>query len=158
MKIRHAQLKDAKQILDLLVRTPELQGYGEMDAVYSKNYVIDCIKDRKLNLILVAEEDNKVVGLLIAEIWDKKRYSFFVNFVVLPGYRSKGIGRKLYSMYEKHCKKHKLKTITALVQTGNKAMQQFCEKEGYKKGHKLCFYEKDLSKGEFTCRKKNKIC
>lgn len=144
MEIRYAQLKDAKQILDLLVRTPELQGYGEMDAVYSEDYVIDCIKDRKLNLVLVAEEGKKIAGLLIAEIWDKKRYSFFVNFAVLPGYRSKGIGRKLYIMYEKHCKKHKLKTITALVQTGNKAMQKFCKKEGYKRGHKLYFYEKDI--------------
>jgi len=144
MKIRKAQLKDTKQILDLLIKTPELQGYGEMDAVYSKDYVVDCIKDEKMNLILVAEEQDKIVGLLIAEIWDGKKYSFFVNFVVLPEYRSKGIGAKLYKLYEEHCEKHGLKTITALVQTSNKIMQQFCEKKKYKKGHNLYFYEKGL--------------
>ena len=144
MSIRNAELKDKEEILRLLIKTPELQGYGEMDAVYSDDYVIDCIKDKNMNLILVAEEDKKIVGLLIAEIWDKKKYSFFVNFVVLPDYRSKGIGTKLYKAYEDYCNKHDLKTITALVQTSNKVMQQFCEKKGYKKGHELYFYEKDI--------------
>ena len=72
MKIRNAHLKDEKEILGLLIRTPELQGYGEIDAIYSEDYVIDCIKDKEMNLVLVVEEDNKMVGLLIAEIWDKK--------------------------------------------------------------------------------------
>ena len=84
------------------------------------------------------------VGLLIAETWDKKKYSFFVNFVVLSEYQSKGIGTKLYQLYEEHCQKHNLKTITALVQTTNNVMQRFCEKKGYKKGHQLYFYEKDI--------------
>lgn len=144
MNIKNAKLKDTKQILDLLIKTPELQGYGEMDAVYSEEYVIDCIKDQKMNLVLVAEEDKKIVGLLIAEIWDKKKYSFFVNFVVLPEHRSKSIGTKLYQSYEEHCKTHNLKTITALVQASNKVMQQFCQKKGYKKGHELYFYEKEI--------------
>ena len=97
-----------------------------------------------MNLFLVAEEKNKIIGLLLAEIWNKKKYSFFVNFVVLPNYRSKGIGTKLYKPYEKYCKKHKLKIITALVQTSNKTMQRFCEKKGYEKGHELYFYEKKI--------------
>ncbi len=97
-----------------------------------------------MNLILVAEDDKKIVGLLIAEICDKKKYSFFVNFVVLPDYRSKGIGTKLYDLYEYDCKKNKLKTITALVQTSNKFMQQFCAKKGYNKGNELFFFEKDI--------------
>ena len=144
MKIRNAQLKDTEQILNLLIKTPELQGYGEMDSVYSKDYIIDCIKDKKMNLVLVAEESTKIIGLLIAETWDKKKYSFFVNFVVLSECQSKGIGTKLYQLYEEHCQKHNLKTITALVQTTNNVMQQFCEKKGYKKGHEIYFYEKDL--------------
>jgi len=146
MKIRNAQLKDTKEIFKLLIKTPELQGYGEMDAVYSKEYVIDCIRDKKMNLFLVAEDKNEIIGILLAEIWDKKRYSFFVNFVVLPEYRSKGIGTGLYKSYEKYCKKHKLRIITALVQTSNKTMQRFCENKGYKKGHKLYFYEKEFRK------------
>lgn len=144
MKIRNAQLEDMKEILDFLIKTPELQGCGGMDAVYSQDYVVDCIEDKKINLMLVAEEDNKIVGILMAEIWDKKKYSFFVNFAVLPGYRSKGIGTKLYKEYEEYCKNRGLKIITALVQTSNKIMQHFCEKREYKKGHEFYFYEKDI--------------
>ena len=144
MIIRNAQLKDTETILDLLKKTPELQGYGEMDAVYSEDYVVDSIKDKKINLVLVAEENTKIVGLLMAEIWEKKKYSYFVDFVVLPDYRSKGIGTKLYESYEEYCKKKGLKTIIGLVQISNNKMQQFCEKKGYKKGHELYFYEKDI--------------
>ena len=144
MKIRNAHLKDEKEILGLLIRTPELQGYGEIDAIYSEDYVIDCIKDKEMNLVLVVEEDNKMVGLLIAEIWDKKGYSFLETFVVLPDYRSKGVGTKLYEFYEEYCKKSGLKIIVMLVQTSNKVMQQFCEKSGYKKGHDFYFYEKNI--------------
>jgi len=144
MRIRNAEPKDAKQILDLLLRTPELQGSGEMDAVYSKEYVLDCIEDKKMNLVLIAEEDARMVGLLIAETWDKKKYSFLVNFVVLPDFRSKGIGRELYSNYEERCKKQGLKMIVALVQKTNKRMQEFCQRKGYKKGHEVFFYEKEI--------------
>ena len=115
MNIRNAQLKDAGQILNLLTKTPELQGYGDRDAVYSKPYVIDGIKDKKMNLILVAEENKRIIGLLTAEMWNKKKHSFLVSFVVLPEYRSRGVGKKLYGLYEKHCKKHGVKTIATLV-------------------------------------------
>jgi len=144
MKIRRAQSKDSKVILSMLRKTPELQGYGEMDSVYSLDYVVDCIKDKKMNLVLIAQEANKIVGLLIAEIWERKKYSFFVNFVVIPEFQSKRIGTKLYEEYEKYCKKKRLRTITALVQTSNKVMHKFCEKRNFKRGHELYFYEKDL--------------
>ncbi len=44
MDIRNAELNDTDEILRLLIKTPELQGYGEMDAVYSDDYVIDVLK------------------------------------------------------------------------------------------------------------------
>lgn len=144
MIIRNAELKDTETILDLLKKTPELQGCGEIDALYSEGYVVDSIKDKKINLVLVAEQNTKVVGLLMAEIWKEKKYSFFVDFVVLPEYRSKGIGTKLYESYEKHCKKNGLKTIIGLVKTENSNMQRFCEKRGYKKGNKFYLYEKEI--------------
>ncbi len=144
MKIRDAKVSDAGIVMDMLIRTPELQGSGEMDAVYSNDYVLDCIKDKEMNVVLLAEVDNEVVGMLIAETWKKKKYSFLVNFVVMPEYRNKGIGNKLYSEYETYCKKKKLKTITALVQMSNKKMLSFCNKKGFKTGHRLFFLEKDI--------------
>ncbi len=144
MKIRHAQLKDSKAILKILLNTPELQGAGEKDAVYTDAYVLDCIKDKKMNLVLVAEEDKELVGLLIAEIWKDKKYSFFVNFAVLPKHRGKGIGAKLHQAYEDYCKEKGLRIITALVHKTNLNMQRFCENRNYKKGYELYFYEKEL--------------
>ncbi len=144
MKIRKAVLKDKNQIMKMIMKTPELQGLGEMDSVYSPDYIADSIKDRKRNLALVAEEKGKIVGILLAEMWKKKKYSFFVDIAVLPEYRSKGIGKKLYELYEKECKKQKLKTILGLVQKTNTFMQKFMEKRSYQKGHEFYFYEKSV--------------
>jgi len=144
MNIRIAKLKDSKEILTLLMNAPELQESEKGDTIYSEKLIIECIKDKKMNLILVAEEDNKLIGVLLAEIWDKKKYSFGINFVVSPKYRSKGVGTKLYQMYENYCKKQNLKTILCLVQTKNKNMQQICKKKGYKKGHAFYLYEKEI--------------
>jgi ribosomal protein S18 acetylase RimI-like enzyme len=144
MKIRTAKLSDSKEILNLLVTTPELQGFGELDSFYSEDFVIDCIEDKKRNLVLLAEENKKIVGLLIAEIWLKKKYSFFVSLVVLQGYRDNGIGTMLYTKYEEYCKQNELKTIIGLVRKSNELMQQFCEKKGFEMGNELYYYEKTL--------------
>lgn len=144
--IKKASLKDKKQILELILKTPELQGCGEMDAVYSEDYILDSIKDKKRNLALIAKdnEKNKIVGVLLAEMWKKKKYSFFVDIAVSQEYRSQGIGKKLYEIYEQECKKQKLSTIVGLVQKTNKFMQGFMGKRGYARGEEFYFYEKRI--------------
>ena len=114
MKIRQGQINDVKTILKLLNETPELQGSQEMGSFYSEDYVKSCLKDNKMNLVLVAEQNAKIIGLLIAEIWKEKNYSFFASFVVLPEHRSKGVGTKLYESYENYCKDKKYISSTLM--------------------------------------------
>jgi N-acetylglutamate synthase-like GNAT family acetyltransferase len=144
VNIRKADIKDSKEILNLLVKTPELQGSEEVDSLYTEEYVIDTINDKDMNLVLIAEENNKVIGMIMAEIWLKKKYSFLTNFVVDLDYRKKGIGKQIYNEYENICKELELKNIVALIHKTNVIMQKFCESKGYNKGHEMYYYDKEL--------------
>jgi N-acetylglutamate synthase-like GNAT family acetyltransferase len=144
VNIRKADIKDSKEILNLLVKTPELQGSEEVDSLYTEEYVIDTINDKDMNLVLIAEENNKVIGMIMAEIWLKKKYSFLTNFVVDLDYRKKGIGKQIYNEYENICKELELKNIVALIHKTNVIMQKFCKSKGYNKGHEMYYYDKEL--------------
>ena len=145
IKIRLAEIKDWKQILKLLRKTPELQGSGnKIDSEYTKNYVLDSIKNKKANIVLVAEESKKIIGILTAEIFKKKRYSYLTDFAVLPYERHRGVGSLLYKRFEEILKKDKVKTIAGITKINNRAMQIFLKKHKIKLGEKFYFFEKEL--------------
>lgn len=144
MRVRRARLSDAETILAIFKSTPELQGSAEGELVYSRDYVRACIKDKKMCLVLVAEEKKKIAGVLHAETWKRKRFSSLEDVAVIPEYRSKGFGTKLYNYYEKYCKKKGLKTVLAFVRITNKKMQKFCDKRNLMKGYKFYLYEKKI--------------
>ena len=146
MRIRRGQLKDANQILRMLKDTSELQGMsnGMEEPLYSKEYVKDYITNRQMNLVLVAEENDKIIGFILAEMWMKKKFSYLADMLIVKEARGKGVGRKLYCFYEQYCKKNGLKNIAALVQTKNKGMHEFCKKIGLIRGERLYQYEKEI--------------
>ncbi len=142
--IRTAQFKDIRKILSVIKNTPELHGSAEGEGIYCEDYVKKCINDKKMSLVLVAEYDKKFAGFLNAEVWKDKKYSFLIDFVILPEFRSMGFGTELYEYYENYCKNKGLKTILALVNVSNIKMQKFCKKLGLEKGYKFYQYEKRI--------------
>ena len=143
MKYRKATLKDTDSILELLRSTKELQGSLEVDSVYSREFAEDSILDKERNLVLVAEEE-KLIGFLSAEIWQKKRFSFLADLVVIPEFRGRGITTQLYQEYESICKRLGIKVINGFVQAENSLMQNFLEKRSFKRGNNFNYYEKRI--------------
>ena len=143
MKIRKARLKDLNIILKLLRTTPELHGV-KGEPIYSKEYVIDSIKDNKRNVFFIAEENKKIMGFIFAEIWLKKKYSFLIDIVIVKEHRGRGVGKMLYYHYENYCRKKGIGIISALTQTKNKKTQEFNKRIGLKKGKSFYYYEKEL--------------
>jgi len=143
MKIRRGKKHDAKELLHLLNKTPELQG-NKNEKFYTINYVHGCLNVKDKGFVLIAEENKKIIGFLIAEIWKKKEYSFLDDIFVSPEFRRKDIASKLEKEYEKYCKKIKLRSIILLTLVKNKKMQKWCKKHNFVRGNKLYFYEKHL--------------
>jgi ribosomal protein S18 acetylase RimI-like enzyme len=147
MKIRIARIEDANEILWLLRSTPELQGIENLDeSIYSDDFVKASIGDKEMNLVLVAvaEEQDKIQGVLIAEMWQRKGFSFLADLAVHPEYSRKGIGRELYKEYESICGKRNIFKVVGLVQVENTKMKIFCERFGLQKGKCLFYYQKSL--------------
>ena len=142
MKIRKGKLSDLQEVYKTLNKTLELQG-GTGGETYSKEWVKTALTDKERELFLIAEEKNKIIGLLSAELWKNKKYSFFLDIFVEPEYRKKGVASALLKEYEEICKDIGIKKFIALVLITNKRMQNFIEKRNYKRGDKFYFYEKN---------------
>ena len=143
MKIRRGQLKDAKELFKTINQTKELRS-SEKRQTYSLKWIRAVITSKNTDKVLICEENNKIIGFLIAYISKKKGYSYLSDFYVHPNHRRKGIATKLYKEYEKNCKKLKTKRITSLVMTTNKKMQNWCKKHNFKRGNKFYVFEKSL--------------
>jgi len=143
MKIRKGKLSDSRELLQLLKSTPEVQLSWEGNT-YTKEWVNASLIGKEHDFVLIAEENKKIVGFLIAELWKKKKYSFLSDLFVKPDYRKKKVATMLVNEYEKMCRKAKLNSITLLVLTGNKRMQKFIEKRRYKRGNEFYIFEKRL--------------
>lgn len=145
MIIRKGKLSDAKELLKIVNATPELHATEDStESMYSLNWIKAFLTEKEAALILIAEENKKIIGFIIAEIWKKHGYSFLSNITILPDFRRKGVGSMLYEKYESRCKKLKLRCINYLVLTTNEKMQNWSAKHGFKKGKLLYYYEKRI--------------
>lgn len=144
MKIRRGKLSDAEEILKALKETPELHGSKDEEIAYTPLFVNGALTHPDRDLVLIAEENKKIIGFLIAELWEHKGYSYLVDIYIRPEFRRQGIASKLFEEYENYCKKHGMNVIVGLVLINNRKMQKWCDKHGIKQENKFYFYEKKL--------------
>jgi len=141
MKIRKGNISDFDSLFRFLNETPELQA-GEEGNTYTKEWVNAVLTDTERDLVLIAEENNKIIGFLMAELWPKKGYSFFSDIFVVPEFRRKGVATKLLGEYEKIVRHQKMNRIMSWVLTNNKKMHNFMKNNGFKKEYSFYLYEK----------------
>jgi N-acetylglutamate synthase-like GNAT family acetyltransferase len=145
IKIRKARISDRDQILKLLRQTPELQGSRHhVDAEYNMNYVCGCVRDTKDNLVLVAMDGKKIVGVATLEIYLKKRFSHLTDIAIIAGCRHQGVGGQLYQACEKILRKKKIKAVAGITLADNKIMRRFCAKHKLDMGKEMYYFEKKL--------------
>ena len=141
VKIRKAQSGDAKELYTLLNAARELTGFDSKEA-YSKSWVRDVINDQKRNVTLIAEENGKMAGLLVAHMIAGR--DFILNSLfVKPTYRRKGIATTLLSAFDAIAKRSHSKFTFSLVLPSNKKMQSFLDKHGHLKGDTMQYYYKE---------------
>jgi len=145
IEVKRAKINEWKSILRLLKGAPELQcSKDKVDSEYTKNYVKESIIEKKEDVVLVAEENKKVIGVLTAEIFKKKGYAYWTDFVVEKRYRNKGIGGMIYKKFEDICRENKISTIAGITKINDKEMHEFIKKRGFNLGKKVYFFEKKL--------------
>ncbi|KGP71026.1 GNAT family N-acetyltransferase [Pontibacillus yanchengensis] len=127
MKIREITISDAKKFVQL---TKEIEGHSEFmlwepdeRTVTSEQQRkrIEALEDVNNSTIFVAEEENKLVGFLVAMGGNARRNQHTVYLVIgiLKDYRGQRIGSRLFSELEKWGKERNIHRLELTVVTKN---------------------------------------
>jgi len=131
MKFRKATSKDAKGIANVLVKSYNIKDLKEGLNVFKS-------ETKKFNKFIVAEDNGKIAGIVtwIVQGLPKHQLCELDRIAVLPEYKGKGIGKKLFDALVKDAKAHykknnsKLRKLYLLTHADNKRAHKFYEKLG----------------------------
>jgi|SRR6516225_613351 ribosomal-protein-alanine N-acetyltransferase len=79
---------------------------------------------------LVAEEDNKIVGFILAET--NPPLAHIITLDVTPSHRRAGLGRSLLAEMERHFHFHEVKSVLLETAVDNEVGIAFWRKHGYR--------------------------
>lgn len=141
MIIRKINSSDTEQALELCREAREhhreiLGGYFKpLDDDFERQDLSSMPENEKL-LGLVAEDDGKLCGLLVAE-WrsapflEKPDIGYVHNFVTAKVCRGKGVGHKLMDAFMAECRKRGVNEIKLGVFNANQTAYRFYEHYGF---------------------------
>jgi ribosomal protein S18 acetylase RimI-like enzyme len=142
-RIRYAEKKDLDQIVELVVRLKKLN--EEFDPLYTvrediqevaREYISKSF-DREEVFMLVAEDGNKIVGVIRVEIRSRLFYQpifsgVITDLYVSPSYRVKGVGTALLDEAVKILRDRGISIVCAEFPPMNKIAVDFYQKRGFK--------------------------
>ncbi len=144
VNIRLMGKKDINAVMDELLRLKRLNSEfdfalkvssgNESEIINKLNTMID---DKENHIILVAEDNDKIVGILISDIifriyYDPKYEVRIREFYVMPEYRGKDIGKALINKLSEIAQKKDIKMITAEFPSLNVIAINFYKIMGFK--------------------------
>ncbi len=149
IEVRNAEESDIDQFVELILRMKRLN--GEFDSLFTaneenhggiKNYYLECIKDKKKNITLVAVSNKKIYGLIKAEV--RERVSYVPNYEVriidlyiMPELRRKNVGNLLLDHLYAEMRKRNIGVVTAEFPALNLIALNFYQKIGYREVGKV---------------------
>ena len=141
--IREAGKEDVGHAADLMVRMKKLN--GEFDPLFKVVEDADKRASRYLNesiaskncLVLVAEQDKKVIGFLRAEVKDRLFYEplregVITDFYILPEGRRKSLGNEILNKASRKLKQMGAAMILVEFPAQNEIAVRFYVKSGFK--------------------------
>ncbi|MBU0979825.1 MAG: GNAT family N-acetyltransferase [Nanoarchaeota archaeon] len=139
--IRKAAAKDVEELWKLINSSEELR--PRADFSLSKDFIKAYIM-HPVNFIFVYMDKGHIIGTIIGEAWKDRSFGYIANLVVHPEHRGRGVGTALYRHAEAHCRKLGLTSMNFFTEVGNRRMQRFAERMGYKRGKRFYYYDKEI--------------
>lgn len=113
------------------------------DTWYAPEVLTEWIKNPGKDVLLVAKDGEKLVGMCIA--YHMRHWAYCSALFVDKEYRRRGIGRMLLEAAISQLKKNGIPFFGLLVEGKNADSQKFYQKVGFRKGHVFRWMDKDLS-------------
>jgi len=144
MKIRKATKKDLTRIAELSYELHRDQMercsvHFNLDKNFRalKKKAYQKTLDKREGVFFVAEEKGKIVGVIAGKVeknspgFVEKKKGHVGAFYIIPEFRNKGIGTKLFSKLKEWFKRRKLKRITITIARRNKKAKQLYKEFGF---------------------------
>ena len=142
MKIRAYRKEDASTVYKIIEETEELHVCG---LHYSEKAVQNWHIDRKDDIILVAEEENKIVGFILAILnQPEPNCAIIENLAVIPEYRGKKIGSQLLNECLKLLKLRGVSFVSISVKAHLARSINFWQKHGFKGKEHMLWMHKEI--------------
>ena len=145
MIIRHANANDSEQVLKLMMKLAEFEGYSEKFKVTKK-----IIKEQinQAFYTLVAEDNEKLVGILVYYFlpftYDMTPWLFIKELYVDENFRGQKAGEKLMQQAETICQQKGGSKMTWSVLSTNLSAQKFYQSFGASYDKDWQIYSKEV--------------
>ena len=131
IKIRNGEKKDLRSVLNLIKELAEYENAIDEVTITLKELEADGFGNSQHYKFLVAEIDEKIIGLSFYwfrySTW-KGRFLFLEDFIIKKKYRSSGVGSKLFEATIKICQELKMNGMCWQVLDWNKNAIEFYNK------------------------------
>ena len=133
MKIRDANSQDINSIINLGKNVEEFDTTEKVVSFWPRHIIENCINSKN-DILLVAEENNKLVGFIIVQNSISFKKAVIENIFVHQDYRNKGIAQLLLHKAIDKLKELKCEYIVTLVKEDNEKSIKFYLKNKFNKG------------------------
>lgn len=145
--VRKAQSQDCAQVLELMKKLAEFEGYLTEFRVTEQDILTLGIEQRRFT-VLVAEQDQRLLGMLVYYIlpftYDMKPWIFIKELFIEEKGRGKGVGQELMQNLAKECVALGGSKIKWDVLTHNNRARGFYENLGAKQEKDWLGYAMDI--------------
>ena len=137
MKLIKATHSDISELVELLSSLFEQEAEFEPNSEIQSKALSKIILDPKIGIILIAKEDDKILGMVNLLFTEStalgSKVALLEDMVILSSSRGRGIGSQLIDYAISEAKKVGCKRITLLTDIENTKAQSFYQKKGFVK-------------------------
>lgn len=138
MKIRRCEINDADNMLKMLLEVDKETEYMLFEADERPNDInrVKAMINQSINgdnLLLIATEDDNIIGFLSAQrgIIRKIKHTAYIVVGIREKFRGKGIGKKLFCELDLWAKENNISRLELTVMCPNSMAKQLYEKNGF---------------------------
>ena len=138
MKIRRCEINDADNMLKMLLELDKETEYMLFEADERPNDInrVKAMINQSINgdnLLLIATEDDNIIGFLSAQrgIIRKIKHTAYIVVGIREKFRGKGIGKKLFCELDFWAKENNISRLELTVMCPNSMAKQLYEKNGF---------------------------
>ena len=138
MKIRRCEINDADNMLKMLLELDKETEYMLFEADERPNDInrVKAMINQSINgdnLLLIATEDDNIIGFLSAQrgIIRKIKHTAYIVVGIREKFRGKGIGKKLFCELDLWAKENNISRLELTVMCPNSMAKQLYEKNGF---------------------------